>query len=381
MTGMPVMRLLSDDPMTDLIRHRVCVLVAVATVVLSAPLPAENSMPVSVVRAVRAPIVEELRLTGTLRARRVSQLSTEVDGIVEELHVDGGDRVTTGKLIVKLNNDLAAIEKSSTTAAVAEARARFGDAKRRYGELLALSKKQHVPETNVESARTEIEIAEAALAQIRATDRRAQALLDRHTVRAPFDGVIREKLVEVGQWVETNSPLVELVETNFLRLETPVPQFYFSRVRQGTPVAIRFDSLPRQIFEATVTTTIPVSDINARTFPVRIDLHNDQGMLAPGMSARVILKIEDRSAEAALIVPADAVVRAPDGKTTVWTVESEDGVSKAQPREITTGRAYRNNIEVTSGNLAAGEQVVVRGNEILRPGQAVAVAEESAMDI
>lgn len=367
--------------MTDLIRHRVCVLVAVATVVLSAPLPAENSMPVSVVRAVRAPIVEELRLTGTLRARRVSQLSTEVDGIVEELHVDGGDRVTTGKLIVKLNNDLAAIEKSSTTAAVAEARARFGDAKRRYGELLALSKKQHVPETNVESARTEIEIAEAALAQIRATDRRAQALLDRHTVRAPFDGVIREKLVEVGQWVETNSPLVELVETNFLRLETPVPQFYFSRVRQGTPVAIRFDSLPRQIFEATVTTTIPVSDINARTFPVRIDLHNDQGMLAPGMSARVILKIEDRSAEAALIVPADAVVRAPDGKTTVWTVESEDGVSKAQPREITTGRAYRNNIEVTSGNLAAGEQVVVRGNEILRPGQAVAVAEESAMDI
>lgn len=353
----------------------------VAAVTGALPVYAENAMPVSVVRIVRAPIVEELRLTGSLRARRISRLSTEVEGIVKELLVDDGDRVESGQLIVRLNNELATIEKSGTAAEVDEAQARLADAERRYRELLALSKKQHVPETNVESAKAEIDIARAALAQRRARDGRAQALLNRHTVRAPFNGVVREKLVEIGQWVETNSALVELVETEFLRLETPVPQFYFSRVRAGTPVAIRFDALPREVFEASITTTIPVSDTSARTFPVRIDLPNENGLLAPGMSARVVLHITDESGEAALIVPQDAVVRQPDGGTTIWTIVSEDGVVKALPRIVTTGRVYRNNIEVTSGDLTAGDQVVVRGNEILRPGQAVAVAEESAMDI
>ena len=340
----------------------------------------DSAMPVSVVRIVRAPIAEELRLTGTLQARRISHLSAEVEGIVEELHVDDGDRVRTGQLIVKLNSELATIEKSATAAAVAETAARLADAERRYGELLALSQKQHVPATNVDSAKAEIDINRAALAQNRAREHHAQAMLNRHTVSAPFDGLIRAKLVEIGQWVETSTALVELVETDFLRLEAPVPQFYFARVRPGTRVELRFDANPKEIFAATITTIIPVSDTGARTFPVRIDLPNDTGRLAPGMSARVILHIEGDD-DPALIVPQDAIVRQPDGSTAVWTVAPEDGIVKTQPRVVTTGRVYRNNIEIIQGELAAGDQVVIRGNEILRPGQAVTVAEESPMDI
>ena len=78
----------------------------------------------------------------------------------------------------------------------------------------------------------------------------------------------------------------------------------------------------------------------------------------------------------ALIVPRDAVVRRPDGSETIWTIEVEDGVTKAAPRVVRTGRVYRNNVEVLSDNLEPGTQVVVRGNEILRPGQPVTVTEE-----
>ncbi|MGR9089732.1 MAG: efflux RND transporter periplasmic adaptor subunit [Gammaproteobacteria bacterium] len=362
--------------------YRLIVVLGLATAsVIVSPAFGENAMPVSVVRIVRVPITEELRLTGTLQARRVSRLSSEADGIVGELFVDDGDRVSTGQLIVKLNNELATIEKSATAAAVAEAAARLADAERRYRELLALSKKQHVPATHVGSAKAEIDINRAALAQSRARDQHAQAMLNRHTVRAPFDGLIRAKLIEIGQWVETSTALVELVETNFLRLEAPVPQFYFSRVRAGTRVELRFDASPEDIFEASITTTIPVSDTGARTFPVRIDLPNEAGRLAPGMSARVVLHIEGDDDAAALIVPQDAIVRKPDGSTAVWTVVTEDGVVKAHPRVVTTGRVYRNNVEVVRGGLAAGDRVVVRGNEILRPGQAVSIAEESPMDI
>lgn len=360
--------------------YRFIILLGLAGVI-AAPAFGDNAMPVSVVRIVRAPVTEELRLTGTLQARRISRLSTEVDGIVAELLVDDGDRVSAGQIIVKLNSELAEIEESATAAAVAEAVARLADAERRYRELLALSKKQHVPATNVESAKTEISITRAALAQSRARERQAQAMLERHVVSAPFSGLVRAKLVEVGEWVETSTALVELVETEFLRLEAPVPQFYFSRVREGTRVELRFDAIPQESFAATITTTIPVSDTGARTFPVRIDLPNDSGRLAPGMSARVVVHIEANDAAAALIVPQDAIVRQPDGSTTVWTVTTEDGVVEAHPRVVTTGRVSRNNIEIVTGDLAAGDQVIVRGNEILQPGQSVSVATESAMDI
>lgn len=342
---------------------------------------AEDSMPVSVVRTVRAAIAEEITLTGNLQARRVSRLSAEVDGLVENLPVDDGDRIIAGDIVLSLNSDLAVIAKSRVAAETAEARARLAEAERRYNELTTLAKQQHVPKTNVESARTEIEIARSILAQARTEDRRAQALLDRHTVRAPFDGLIKRKLVEVGQWVETSTALVELVETSFLRLEAPVPQFYFGRVKPGTRVAIRFDSLPEQVFEAAVSATIPVSDTAARTFPVRIDLTNEHQLLAPGMSARVVLQIADGGGRTALIVPQDAVVRRPDGTETVWTIAVDDGITTAMPREIKTGRVYHNNVEVLSGDLEAGTRVVVRGNEILRPGQPVTVAEDSPMDI
>ena len=113
---------------------------------------------------------------------------------------------------------------------------------------------------------------------------------------------------------------------------------------------------------------------------MRIDLANDTGRLAPGMSARVLLHL-DSDDTPALIVPQDAIVQQPDGSTAVWTIATEDGIVKAQPRIVTTGRVYRDTIEVVRGDLAAGDRVVVRGNEILRPGQAVSVAEERPMDI
>ncbi|TDJ64019.1 MAG: efflux RND transporter periplasmic adaptor subunit [Proteobacteria bacterium] len=342
---------------------------------------AGDAMPVSVVRSVRTTIAEEITLTGNLQARRLSRLSAEIDGFIETMKIDDGDRLSKGDVVLTLNTDLALIAIARSAAEIDEARAGHAEARRRYVELTELATHQHVPQTNVETARAEIDITRARLAQTHAEGRRVQALLERHTVRAPFDGVINKKLVEIGQWIETGTVLLELVEISFLRLEAPVPQFYFGRVKLGTRVTIRFDSLPDQQFEAAVTAVTPVSDNAARTFPIRIDIANRQGLLAPGMSAQVVVQIGDNASGPALIVPIDAVVRRPDGTETVWAIKIEDGVTTAEPREIKTGRIYRSNVEIVSGDLDAGTQVVVRGNEILRPGQTVVVAEDTPMDI
>jgi multidrug efflux pump subunit AcrA (membrane-fusion protein) len=108
---------------------------------------------------------------------------------------------------------------------------------------------------------------------------------------------------------------------------------------------------------------------------------NDLGRLAPGMSARVIMQIEDGSEQTSLLVPQDAVVRRPNGEQTVWTIAIEDGVAKAISVLVSTGRVYRNSIEILGDDLQAGTRVIVRGNEILRPGQVVTVADELATDI
>lgn len=337
---------------------------------------AKDAMPVSIVKAIRAPIAQEINLIGDLRAIQISQLTSEVEGLVSALPVDDGDQITTGQVVVALDDELAAINTDVAAASVAETQAILTEARRRYAELTELAKKKHVPKTSVETALSDIDIAAGRHAQSRALKRRSQALLKRHTVRAPFDGVVNAKLTEVGQWVDTSDALLQLVATNLLRLVVAVPQAYFSKVHASTPVVIRFDALPNETIESVITTKVPVNDAAARTFPVHIDLSNDHQLLAPGMSARVLLQIPSNDQNTALIVPQDAIVRRPDGTQSVWTIVIDDGVTTAVPQRVQTGRVYHGNVEILDGEIRAGSRIIVRGNEILRAGQAVHVSNE-----
>jgi membrane fusion protein (multidrug efflux system) len=342
---------------------------------------AEVPVPVAVTTARMAAIAEEVALHGNLVAQRISRLSSETDGMVAAVNVDEGDVVESGAIVVRLDRRLATIERDAATARLQEARARATESARRHLELEALRKTLHVAETTVVAAHAQAEIDLARAKQAEAELERVREMLARHNIRAPFAAVVRRKLVEQGEWVETNSALLELVDIDVLRLEVPVPQFYFSEVDERTPVSIRMDALPDRLFEAHVTRKIPISDTASRTFRVRIDIPNRERALAPGMSARVVLKLGPADGRPVLVLPRDAVVRKPDGSVSIWVIETEDGVTKAVPRAIGTGRAYRDHVEIIEGNLFVGEKVVVRGNEILRAGQSVLVADDQSPEL
>lgn len=342
---------------------------------------AETPVPVGVSVARSGEIRDELALNGSLIPRRTSRLSAEIDGQVAEILVDDGDRVNANAVVLRLDSRLARIDIEAARARLDEARARHAESERRHRELLELKKNQHVAATNVAAARAQIDIDAAAVRQAEAALARSSELLERHTVYAPFNAVVRHKLVEKGEWVETSTAVAELVDVEVLRLEVAVPQFYYASVGVGTPVVIRLDAMPERSFEARVTRKIPVGEAASRTFRVRIDIPNDDGRLAPGMSARAGLRVAPGDTAPALLLPRDAVVRKPDGSANVWVIVVEDGVTKAVPRLIETGRAWRDLIEIVQGDVTPGEQVVVRGNEILTPGQSVLVADESGQDI
>ena len=271
----------------------------------------DTAMPVVVVKVVIAPVYEELPLSGTVVSPRVSRISPKVEGLVAEVLVEAGDQVKAGDPLVLLDPVMAEIELTRVKAEVNEAQARLNEAIRQRHEGAELVEKKHIPFTTYAALIAEVEIQTAALQKLKADHNRQIEVLERHRVSAPFDGVISKKLVESGQWVETSDAVTELVQISVLRVDVPVPQHYFSHIEVGTPVSIRFDAIPNRDFTAQVSSKVPVGHKSARTFPVRIDIQNSDRLIAPGMSARVHIRISKSITEQAVLLPRLAVMHAP----------------------------------------------------------------------
>ena len=340
----------------------------------------EKAIPVKIVKTIIAPVHEELPLTGSVTTRRLSRISPEVAGLVATLHVDEGDEVKQGDTLLELDKVLAGIDSAAARARVKEAEARLKEAVRQKDEAAELVAKKHIPATRHEATLAIVEMDTAVLERLKKELNRREEIVSRHVIKAPFDGVITQKMIEKGEWVSIDTPLLELAEINLLRVNVPVPQFYFNDLQLGTPVRLTFDAYPGRDFLAEVTMKVPMSNVSTRTFPVKIDLDNSERLLAPGMSARVIFQLNDAS-ELSLLLPQDAVVRKPDGSESIWVIQPGRGSLTARQVQVRTGRSYRENIEITAGEVQAGDRVVVRGNEILRPGQRVEIKEELQLNL
>lgn len=346
----------------------ICTLVGTGAVLAAQDQPT----PVTIAQAQLEDWRAQLDLTGTLTAVRRSALSTEVDGRVLELLVDEGDEVEPGQLLLRLDARLAEIDRDAAAARLAEAEARHRDAMRVRDELLRLKQGRHASETDIESAIAQVEIAAASLAAARAEQARAEELLARHQLKAPFGGMIVAKGTEEGQWLQRDESALELVEMDLLRVRATLPQRDYQRVAPGAPARVRFDALPDRVFEGEVAARVAAGDSRSRIFPLLIDLPNPEHLLAPGMSARA--QVETREGKTSVLtLPKDAVVVDVSGTRQVWRVEALDGESIVQPVKIAVGRASGGRVEVLDGGLAAGDQVVLLGNEQLKPGQRVSV--------
>ena len=155
--------------------------------------PAAAREPVSLVTVESRQLEERLPLTGTLTAKRAALLSTSVSGLVTALNVDLGDRMEQGDVLLELDSELNRLALEGARAAAAEAEATLADARRRLEEASTLAARQSIAATQVRGLESEVEVARSSLAGARAEARRQSALLARHSLKAPFDGVISQK--------------------------------------------------------------------------------------------------------------------------------------------------------------------------------------------
>lgn len=206
-------------------------------------------------------------------------------------------------------------------------------------------------------------IAEVSAAEARLT--RVDYQLEHAVIRAPFTGVVVERMAQPGQFVSLGQAVAKFLDFDALEIEADVPVELIRSLPKGTDVGARLaDGV---LTTSRVRAVLPIETVSTRTRPVRfvVDLNElDPQLLAVGKS--VTLQIPVSAPREVVTVPKDALVQNSDGEWTVFVVAEE----KAQPRTIVLGQAAGERMEVIEG-LAAGELVVVRGNERLRPGQAV----------
>jgi len=328
---------------------------------------------VVVARVEPASATDQLVLSGTATARRSSMVSPPMDGLVTEVLVDAGDRVKRGQPLVRLDKVIPEHELATAEAALAEGQARLADAVRKRDEAAEVHAKALIADSVYESAVAEASILGASVDRLRAEYERRREIVSRHTVRAPFAGVVARKLAEAGQWTQRSDALLELVDSEVLRVDVPVPQDYFSSIEAGTPASVRFDAMPDDPIDTRVTTRVEVGDRTARTFLARIEIDNASFRYAPGMSARVVLIPDGSGARAMLQVPRDALTRLDDGSYRLWRVVGDTDALTVQAVSVVVQRFSGSFALLAAGAVAAGDQVVVRGNENLRPDQAVRI--------
>lgn len=334
---------------------------------------AHAQAPVRVALATAQPIETTLDVPGTATSLRTATLSTAVAGMVAELSVDAGTRITSGDQLLKLDAELVELSVARLRAQVQRQKASVDDARRRFEEARDVGPDKGIARTTIETLRAGVAMEEAALAAARAELREQQALVARHTLTAPFNGVISTRFAELGEWLDPGDPVFELVALDELRFDFRVSQDYAADVTLETPVVLALGGTREPVI-GRVDAIVPVNDPATRTFLVRVVLDrsekSDLSFVQPGMSA--VGRFGLASGRAGLTVSRDAVLRFPDGRVTVWVVEGIGESPLVRERRVVTGREFSGQIEIREG-LIDGDVVVVRGNETLSDGQSVVI--------
>lgn len=315
-------------------------------------------------------ILHQVPLSGTVTSARVSRLSTEVSGQVESMRVDLGDHVKADEVLLALDSEIGQWEHQASQALTEQLRAELSDARRRYEDAQRLRKQNSIPENEIQLRQAEVQIRAAALKRQQAEEKKQQARIERYLLRAPFDGVISDKLTEVGEWIAPGTPVLELVALDTLYADFAVPQQYYRLINENSQITLTLDALAQQQFEGRIERVVPVNNPDARTFMLRVLFKQPDTYITPGMSVDGLLQLSSRVR--GVVVSRDAVLRYPDGRVTVWVVNEEDDGFRVSEQIVTTGHGFNGLVEIREG-IDAGDRLVVEGNEALQAGQQVRI--------
>jgi len=314
----------------------------------SVPLREGGSANVKTLTVEQREVEDTLDWPGTVTSRSVANVAPKVMAHVLEVRVNIGSTVKGGDVIATLDarEIKARAEQARAALAAAQAQAAQADSDQRRAQ--ALFKKQAATQQDLDAANARAKAARAQVAQARDAIAEVEVIVGDTTIRAPFDGIVAQRLVDPGDMAVPGKPVVVIQDPRSLRLETHVAERCIGALSLGAQVPVRFDT-PEQEITARIEEIAPMADPQSRTFLVKAALPADSGV-QPGVFGTLRAPC---GKHLALLVPSSAIVRMGQLEAVRLLADGEQRI-----RNVRTGKTYGNEVEVLSG-LRPGEVVVL----------------------
>jgi len=297
-----------------------------------------NAVAVEAGVVTRVPFDRGIAAVGSLLSDETVMLRPEISGRIREIPFHEGQPVQQGQVLLRLDDQIARAE-------LLQASANLSLAQSQNARAANLQAEGFISKQARDEAASKLKIEQAAVSL-------ARARLDKTRIVAPFAGVIGLRNVSVGDYVNAGQDLVQMASIDPLKLDFRIPEQYLTRVRVGQLLDVRFDALPGELRVGEVYAISPLIDAGGRSILVRARVGNDDGVLRPGMFARVRLLF---AREDVLAVPETALT--PAGQVQ-YVYRLRDG--HAWRVDVQIGERRGGMVEVQHG-LEEGDRVVVAG--------------------
>lgn len=323
---------------------------------------------VSVAAATSAQFAPLLWAPGSVVSRADARISGEQDGRVTSI-VEIGDRVRKGDALAHLDDSLMRLQERQNMADIARIDAQLDYARSQEARLQQLVLKASITGSQLDEAKSQRRVLEQDLQRARVALEQTRHQLRNATVRAPFDGMVAERYIQRGEYLGAGAVVVRLVSTTDLEVRAQAPVQLAARLSPGMQVTLRDGAGEvSQIVRAVV----PIGDESSRQFEVRIALENPTWPIGSALE----VGIPSSMPRDVVAVPRDALVLRAN-ETFVLRIGADNTAERVPVR---TGGVQNDMVEVT-GDVAAGDALVVRGGERLAPGQRVRINSADAAEL
>ena len=333
-------------------------LAATAQVQNAAPPPAPVTVEVAQMHLL-APVTW---YPGTVISRHKARLYAEVAGRLRQV-AEVGSNLQQGDVVARIDDMLLKETLQENKAAVARERARLRFLNAEVKLLEKLAKQNTATQSQLEEAVANLGVTRSELAASQARVRLTQERLERTTLRAPFPGVVVERLLEPGEWADEGTAVVRLVDSQSLDVQTWVPVQALKFLSADSELLLQAN--PKNAM-GRVHTIVPVGDGQSRLYELRLAV--EDAVWPVGQDLRVA--VPTGAPREVVAIDRDALVLRRDGAV-VYRINDQNTAERVP---VQTGIASGKLIEVTG--IRAGDRVVIRGGERLRPGQNVSIASE-----
>ena len=304
-----------------------------------------------------------IRSVGSLVAVNGVAVTTEVAGTVREINFESGQPVSADDVLVRLEDS---VDRATLSGLIADREL----ARTQFERASELSSRRAISQSEIDETRFRYEGTQASVAE-------QQARLGKKTIRAPFDGLLGLRQVDIGEFVSPGSAIVRVQALDPIYVDYSIPEREFRNLEVGQDVVVHVTAYPEREFTGQVSAIDSGVDEGTRSIAVRATLPNEEGSLRPGMFAEV-RTLRPRMRDV-ITVPRTAISFNTYGDYVFVINEGEGGQLAVSRRQVSTGNSVEGRIEVTEG-LEAGERVVRAGLLKLREGQPIQVDNSVELD-